>query len=131
MRVNAWRAFSGTSLTATAVPVPGTPSIDSITPGDGTLEVAFSPGSVTDQVDTYTLTCVDQSSSRLASNFSEATVSNPHYLDDQPLMGGDISSVQAFHSSRAFEEGATGRNPRHDMFPSTRLFGGRRYRRLH
>ena len=79
VRINAWRAFSGTSMTATAVPVPGTPSIDSITPGDGTLEVAFSPGSVTDQVDTYALTCVDQSSSRAASNFSEATASSPHY----------------------------------------------------
>ena len=119
VRVNAWRAFSGTSMTATAVPVPGTPSIDSITPGDGTLEVAFSPGSVTDQVDTYALTCVDQSSSRAASNFSEATASSPHYIDDHPLMSGGVTypSAQAFHNSRAFEEGAYRcATHEHDMF---------------
>ena len=106
-------------MTATAVPVPGTPSIDSITPGDGTLEVAFSPGSVADQVDTYTLTCVDQSSSRAASNFSEATASSPHYIDDQPLMSGGVTypSAQAFHNSRAFEEGAYRcATHEHDMF---------------
>ena len=128
IRINAWQAFSGASITATLSAVPGTPSIDGITPGDGSLEVSFSPASVSDQVDNYAVSCVDQSPGRESLVTSGANLSEPHYVDKQPLnfYGRLYPSVQAFHNSRAFQEGAYRcATHEHDMFlQSQRNFSG-------
>ena len=71
---------------ATAGERPGAPSITSITSGDGSLEVAFSAGKG-GAADDYTLTCIDQTGSRLSgrSGMMPAQFS-PHYIDDKPVL---------------------------------------------
>ena len=107
IRLRAYRAFSGASLTAVAVAPPGSPTISSIVSDDGSLEVAFSAGSG-GVADSYTLTCVDQSASRAGSSGRSLGQSSPHYQDNQPVIseGVTYSTAQAFHESRAFQEGA-------------------------
>jgi len=107
IRLNAYSAFSGASLTATAVAPPGAPTISSITPGDGSLAVAFSAGSG-GAPDSYTLTCVDQSASRVSLGYDSASgQSSPHYIDNEPVISGGVTypTARAFHESIAFREG--------------------------
>ena len=108
IRLNAYSAFSGASLTATADAPPGAPTISSITPGDGSLTVAFTagPGGAPDS---YTLTCVDQSASRVNLGYDSAiSQSSPHYVDDTPVISAGVAypSARAFHESIAFQEGS-------------------------
>ena len=118
IRLRAYSTFSSASLTAVAVALPGSPTISSIASDDGSLEVAFSAGSG-GAADSYTLTCVDQSASRAGSAGSYPSQSSLHYQDNQPMMSKGItySTAQAFHESRAFQEGAYRcATHEHDMF---------------
>ncbi|MBT6037778.1 MAG: hypothetical protein HOH17_00805 [Halieaceae bacterium] len=121
IRLRAYSTFSSASLTAVAVAPPGSPTISSIAADDGSLEVAFSAGSG-GAVDAYTLTCVDQSASRAGSADSSPRQSSLHYQDNQPMMSKGITyaTAQAFHESRAFQEGAYRcATHEHDMFLRT------------
>ena len=93
---------------ATAGERPGAPSITSITSGDGSLEVAFSAGKG-GAADDYTLTCIDQTGSRLSgrSGMMPAQFS-PHYIDDKPVLSGTTTfpTAMAFHQSEEFREGS-------------------------
>ena len=107
IRLRADSTFSGASLIAVAVAPPGSPTISSIASDDGSLEVAFSAGSG-GVADSYTLTCVDQSASRVSLGSGSAPgQSSPHYVGDQPITSGGLTypSARAFHESIAFQEG--------------------------
>ena len=117
VRVRGYSTYSGASLVATAAAPPGAPSIAEITGGDGSLEVAFTAGAGA-TADSYTLTCVDQSASRGGSSFTSSQ-SSPHFVDDKPVISGGVTyfNEQAFHESRAFQEGAHRcATHEHDMF---------------
>jgi hypothetical protein len=122
VRVRGWRAFTGASLVATIAAPPGAPSITGITADDGSLEVAFSAGSG-GIADSYTLSCVDQSASRVTvGSGSGSALSSPHYVDDQPVLGGGATypSARAFHQSDEFREGAYRcATHEHDMYLRT------------
>ncbi|MDA0630120.1 MAG: fibronectin type III domain-containing protein [Proteobacteria bacterium] len=118
IRLRAYSAFSGASLTAVAVAPPGSPTIDSIASGDGSLAVAFSAGSG-GAASSYTLTCVDQSLSRATTMSSALSQSSPHYQDNQSVVSEGITypTVRAFHESDAFKEGSYRcATHEHDMF---------------
>ena len=88
-------------VTATAGERPGAPSITSITSGDGSLEVAFSAGKG-GAADDYTLTCIDQTGSRLSGRFGKMPAQfSPHYIDDKPVLSGTqtFPTAMAFHLS--------------------------------
>ena len=119
VRVRGYRAYSNVSLVATVAAAPGIPAITGITAGDGSLEVAFTPGSGS-PADNFTLTCVDQTSNRSALGTGSVPMTySPHYTDDKPVISDGLTypTALAFHESRAFQEGphrcAT---HEHDMF---------------
>jgi hypothetical protein len=121
IRLRAYSAFSGASLTVVAGAPPGRPTIRSIASDVGSLVVGFSAGSG-GAADSYALTCVDQGVSRAGSSGRSPVQSSPHYQDTQPMMskGVTYSSAQAFHESRAFQEGAYRcATHEHDMFLRT------------
>jgi len=95
-------------VTATAGERPGPPSITSITSGDGSLEVAFSAGKG-GAADDYTLTCIDQTGSRLSGRFGKMPAQfSPHYIDDKPVLSGTqtFPTAMAFHQSEEFRDGS-------------------------
>ena len=95
-------------VTATAGERPGAPSITSITSGDGSLEVAFSAGKGGAAED-YTLTCIDQTGSRLSGRSGKMPAQfSPHYIDDKPVLSGTktFPTAMAFHQSEEFREGS-------------------------
>ena len=119
IRLRAYSDFANASLVATSSVPPGAPSITGITVGDGSLEVTFGAGSG-GAPDSYTLTCVDQTGSRVSGLSKETPAqSSPHYIDDKPVLSGSTTypTVMAFHQSQDFREGSYRcATHDHDMF---------------
>jgi hypothetical protein len=119
IRLQAYTAFAGTSLTATVLAPPGAPTISAVTAGDGALEVAFSAGAG-GAADSYTLSCVDQSAGgKTLNSFSALGQSSPHYVDNTPVTSGGVvyPTAREFHESDAFQDGELRcATHEHDMF---------------
>ena len=107
VRVYGYSAYSGATLTATVVAPPGTPSILSITPGDERLSVAFTPG-LGSTPTSYTVSCVDQGASRLASKSINAqTDIGTHFDSSAAVTFGErnYQNLAAYHQSAEFQRG--------------------------
>ena len=107
VRVHGYSAYSGATLTATVVAPPGTPSILSITPGDERLSVAFTPG-LGSTPTSYTVSCVDQGASRLASKSINAqTDIGTHFDSSAAVTFGErnYQNLAAYHQSAEFQRG--------------------------
>jgi len=106
VRLSGYTAYADASLVATIALPLGTPSITGITAGDGSLEVAFTAGAG-GAADSYTLTCVDQSSDRVLMSSSVAPQSSLTSLQTPPLEinGLSYASSEAFFGSSAFRDG--------------------------
>jgi len=109
IRVLAYSSYSDAVLTATLSSPPGAPTISQITPGDGSLQVAFSPGAGT--ANSYTVSCEDPSMRRpgevLAfvtepdtANFSPAVMQRT----SEEARGQRFDNAKAFHTSDLFAE---------------------------
>ena len=106
VRLSGYTAYADASLVAAIAVPPGTPSITGITAGDGSLEVAFTAGAG-GAADSYTLTCVDQSSDRVPALSSVAPQSSLTSSRVPPLEinGLSYASSEAFFGSSAFRDG--------------------------
>ena len=87
--------------------LPGTPTINSITARDESLIVSFTPPTETGQIDSYTVTCLDQGVARTStSNMGGQTLAESRAPGGPVEVGGvRYATASAFHSSRAFVEG--------------------------
>jgi hypothetical protein len=106
VRLSGYTAYADASLVATIAVPPGIPSITGITAGGGSLEVAFTAGAG-GAADSYTLTCVDQSSDRVLMSSSATPQSSLTSSQTPPLEinGLSYASSEAFFGSSAFRDG--------------------------
>ena len=107
IRVLAYSSYSDAVLTATLSSPPGAPTISQITPGDGSLQVAFSPGAGT--ANSYTVSCEDPSmrspgevlafvTEPETAGFSSAVMQR----SSEEARGQRFDNAKAFHTSDLF-----------------------------
>lgn len=87
--------------------LPGVPKIDSITARDESLIVSFTPPTETGQIDSYTVTCLDQGVARASDSNIGGQAPVESRAPNGPVEVGGVkyATASAFHSSRAFIEG--------------------------
>lgn len=109
IRVLAYSSYTDAVLTATLLSPPAASTISQITPGDGSLQVAFSPGAGT--ADSYTVSCVDpnmRSSSEVLAFVIEPETANfsPAVMQriSEEARGQRFGNAKAFHTSNLFSE---------------------------
>ena len=102
-----WDSVTNSYTADTSLTVPAAPSITAISAGNGSLEVSFAPANNTDQIDSYTLTCVDQGARLAAENPESAARYNFDSVHQQSRVIGGITYRNAleWHNSDAFKIG--------------------------